>query len=159
PRKPGARAAMPSIPGYQMLRLLGQGGFASVYLARHDSTKELRAIKFGAFGDERRFDREMAVLQTVKHRNLGRYYEHGRMPNHYWIAMEYLGEHTLADVLATVRPSLKQVLLMALQILRGLAALHEQNIIHRDLKPENVMLDADFRLRLIDFGLVKVFHT
>ena len=65
-----AAPSMPAIQGYQILGFLGQGGFASVYLAYHEATNELRAIKFGPVGDERRLDREMTVLQTVQHRNL-----------------------------------------------------------------------------------------
>ncbi len=162
-RRPG-EGVMPEIPGYQMMRPLGSGGCATVYLARHEKTDELRAVKVGEALDPEdlnRLDRELAVLQSAEHPNLVRYREHKKLPDGRWyIAMEYLGNVRLRDLLANrhVRPSLRHAIAVADQILRGLAALHEEQIIHRDLKPENVMVDDEFNVRLIDFGLAKPLH-
>lgn len=152
-------AQLPTIPGYQMLRPLGRGGFATVYLACHEGTGHLRAIKVGNLDDPRRLHREMAILQSVEHPNLVRYFEHGEQSGGYWIAMDYLGECNLADLIANgkMRPDWKQAICLGQEILRGLAALHDKQIMHRDLKPANVMVDAEFRVRLIDFGLAKSF--
>lgn len=164
--KPYAHKSMPAIPGYEVRRPLGQGAFATVYLAVHQLTGEWRAIKFGKLDDSNRLNREMAIMQAVDHRHLVRYYDHGKLKDkqgakYYWIAMEYLGENNMADMLAATdyRLDMAQALIFTQQILHGLVALHEKQIIHRDLKPENVMVDGEFRVRLIDFGLAKPFQV
>ncbi len=151
----------PAIPGYELLRILGSGGFSTVYLARHLQSGELRAVKVGELGDTQRLKREIRILKNVQSEHLVDYYEHGEIGERYWIAMEYLGDHSLAQLLnnPASKPNLEQALLIAEQILRGLVALHDKGIIHRDLKPANVMIDQSFRLKLIDFGLSKAFHA
>ena len=151
----------PQIPGYELLRLLGSGGFSTVYLARHLASDEMRAIKVGDLGEPKRLRREIDILQNIKSEYLVDYHEHGELDDKYWIAMTYLGEHSLFDLLTNPnsRPDAMQTLLIGEQILRGLAALHENGIIHRDLKPANVMIDQEFRLKLIDFGLAKAFQN
>ncbi len=156
---PDLPADAPKLDGYQLLRLLGRGGFATVYLARYRRTDELCAVKVGELGDPRRLQREIQVLKKLRAPHLVRYYEHGELGKQYWIAMEYLGEHSLQDLLNVPgrQPTLDQALTIAEQILAGLEALHKHGILHRDLKPANVMVDENFRLRLIDFGLAKPF--
>jgi hypothetical protein len=144
----------PRIPGYQLLRVLGEGGFSLVYLATHLATGEPRALKVGPLDDPARFQREVRMLGSLSGPHVVRYHEHGQLPGRFWIAMEYLGEFTLADLIHT-RPDTEQGLLLAEQMLRGLASLHEVGVVHRDLKPENAMVAEDLRLRLIDFGLAK----
>src|SRR5439155_10664936 len=101
-------------------------------------------LKVGPLADPRRFEREVRVLQSLAGPHVVRYFEHGELPpGRFWIAMEYLGEYTLADLVAT-RPTTEQALLLAEQVLRGLAMLHAAGVVHRDLKPANVMAEADF---------------
>ncbi len=153
-------AIAPTVPGHHLTALLGTGGFGTVYLARHEASGEWRAVKVGKF-DARRFEAEVRTLRELTdsaESRLVRYHEHGEIGNGWsWIAMEYLGQHTLADLLShqASRPDAEQALHIAEEVLRGLAELHAHKVLHRDLKPENVMVDADFRVRLIDFGLVK----
>jgi hypothetical protein len=147
-------ADAPAVPGYDLLRILGDGGFSVVYLATHCATGQFRALKVGPLDDPVRFRREVRLLDTLSGPHVVRYHEHGELPGKFWIAMEYLGEFTLADLIRT-RPSAEQALLLAGQVLRGLATLHEAGVIHRDLKPDNAVVGGDFRLRLIDFGLAR----
>jgi serine/threonine-protein kinase len=147
-------ADAPQVPGYKLLRVLGDGGFSVVYLASHTATGELRALKVGPLDDPGRFRREVQTLGAISGPHVVRCHEHGELPGHFWIAMEYLGEYTLADLIRT-RPTTEQALLLAEQVLRGLETLHNAGIIHRDLKPENAVVDDAFKLRLIDFGLAK----
>ena len=105
-------ADAPQIPGYQLLRVLGDGGFSLVYLASHAATGELRALKVGPLDDPARFRREVRTLSSLSGPHVVRYHEHGELPGHFWIAMEYLGEFTLADLIRT-RPTTEQALLLA----------------------------------------------
>jgi hypothetical protein len=136
------------------MRILGDGGFSVVYLATHLPTGELRALKVGPLDDAGRFQREVRLLGALAGPHIVRYHEHGELPGKFWIAMEYLGEFTLADLIRT-RPTTEHALLLAEQVLNGLATLHAANVVHRDLKPDNAIVDESFRLRLIDFGLAK----
>jgi hypothetical protein len=147
-------ADAPSVPSYKLVRVLGDGGFSVVYLATHTPTGELRALKVGLLDDPGRFHREVRLLDTLRGPHVVRYREHGELPGKFWIAMEYLGEFTLADLIRA-RPTADQALLLAEQVLHGLATLHRASVVHRDLKPENAIVDDSFRLRLIDFGLAK----
>jgi hypothetical protein len=145
----------PHVPGYALLRVLGRGGFGVVYLACHSETHEFRAVKVGPLVDPERFQREVRLLRSISGEHLVRYHEHGELPGQFWIAMDYLGEYTLADLIRS-RPKAEQALLLAEQVLRGLATLHPAGVVHRDLEPENAMVDESFRLELIDYGLAKV---
>jgi hypothetical protein len=160
----GRRSGMPAqpppvIPGYAPLRLLGSGGFADVYLMRHETSGELRAVKVvRVVDDPRRLARELDVLRKVRDEpHLVSYRDDGQVDGVPWIAMEHVGDTSLAQLLAvpSARPTAEQALLLGEQVLRGLAALHARAVIHRDLKPDNIMIDDQFRLRLIDFGLAK----
>ena len=89
----------PTLDGYEFLRVLGSGGFGVVYLARHRDTSELRAVKVGTLNEPRRFREEIALACKLDSPHLARYLEHGETGDRYRIAMEYLGELTLADLM------------------------------------------------------------
>ena len=152
---------LPLLRDYEFLGVIGVGGFATVYKATHLPTGELRAVKIGDVVEPERFHRELRVVERLNSPHLINYHEHDTFPQdgleRYWIAMEYLGEQTLADVMA--QPDFRQrpddVLLIAEQILTGLNDLHNAGIIHRDVKPANIMFDRHNRVKLIDYGLAK----
>ncbi len=148
---------LPVIPGHRLIRQIGQGGFASVYLAEHLATKQPRAVKIVESGELRRLRQEVAILKKLNAPHLVKYHEDGEVGPHFWIAMEYLSGCTLSALVNSkkVKPTLEQALILAEQILEGLTTLHSNGIIHRDLKPDNIMVDSSFRLKLIDFGLAK----
>jgi len=150
-------ADAPVLPDYTFLKGLGSGGFGSVLLARHEPTGTLRAVKVGPLTDPVRFRQEIELSKRLDSPHLVRYFESGEQGDRFWIAMEYLGDTTLADLMARPDFRARPFLLPQLggQLLVGLAALHESGIIHRDLKPANIMVDDQFRLKLIDFGLAK----
>jgi serine/threonine protein kinase len=143
---------IPELRDYEPLSILGEGGFGTVYLMRHHG--QLRAVKMGELADWKRFEREVVVLQELKCDSLVRYFDHGVLGDRFWIAMEYLGEITLADVIRA-KPTTEQAFILGRQILQGLNTLHSAGVVHRDLKPENIMVAHDFHVRLIDFGLSK----
>jgi hypothetical protein len=151
-------AGVPRVPGYALLRVLGQGGFSIVYLACHEATGQPRAVKVGPLTDQVRFQREVRLLGNLTGDHIVRYHEHGELPGQFWIAMDYVGEYTLGDLIRG-RPTTEPALVLAEQVLRGLESLHQAGVVHRDLKPENAIVDAGFRLRLIDFGLAKALPS
>jgi formylglycine-generating enzyme required for sulfatase activity/predicted Ser/Thr protein kinase len=159
--KPAPTGVLPTVPGYTLLRVLGSGGFATVYLGKHAASGELRAVKVGTLTDPKRFARESTIAQKLVSPQVVRCLEAGTLPGtepRFWLAMEYITGQTLADVLARpeTRPDAETALHLARQILAGLAVLHANGIVHRDLKPENVMIDTDFNVKIIDFGLARM---
>lgn len=147
----------PSLPGYTFLRELGSGAFGTVRLAQHAPTGTLRAVKVGPLTDPARFRQEVAIARELNSPHLVRYFESGEVDGQFWIAMEYLGDTTLAHLMGVSDFRTRPFLLPQIgeQLLAALAALHTGKMIHRDLKPTNVMVDDQFRLKLIDFGLAK----
>ena len=150
---------MRTVGRYELLAELGRGGMATVYLARQTDLGRLVALKElsgdatdPAFG--RRFRRESRLIASLSHPNIVMvhdYFEHEGVP---FIAMEYVTRGTL-------RPLIQQMTLAraagALEgLLAGLAHAESRGIVHRDLKPENVMLTADGRVKIADFGIAKV---
>ncbi|MCS7022677.1 MAG: serine/threonine protein kinase, partial [Gemmataceae bacterium] len=148
---------LPAIPGYEIVQGLARGGFASVYLARHQASGTLRAVKIGRLVDAERFRRELEVACRLEHPHLVRCYEGGIVGEHFWLAMEYVRGATLAELMTVPGFRQQQQMLEGVveQLLSGVAALHAAGVVHRDIKPANVMVDEQFRLKLIDFGLVK----
>lgn len=150
----------PQIPGYEIKRFLKQGGFGRVYVAYHEETKSLRAVKVG--DAHKRLPRELGFGTQFNSPHLVRYLENGWLGDgRYWIAMDYLSEQSLGEMLAAAggRCDPELALVIGEQVLTGLKALHDKGVIHRDLTPNNVMADSSFRLRLIDFGLARPLAT
>jgi hypothetical protein len=149
--------AFPQIPGYQIKRFLKQGGFGQVYVAYHEASDTLRAVKVGDAAEHKRLDRELKLAREFDSPHLVKYLDHGKLDGRYWIAMDYLSEQSLGEMLETAGGKFdpELALLIGEQVLTGLSVLHANNVIHRDLTPNNVMADASFRLRLIDFGLAR----
>ena len=150
-------ADAPVLPDYTFLKGLGSGGFGTVFLARHEPTDTLRAVKVGPLTDPARFKQEVELARRLNSPHLVKYFESGEQGGRFWIAMEYLGDTTLADLMARPDFRARPFLLPQIgeQLLAGLADLHAAGMIHRDLKSANVMVDDQFRLKLIDFGLAK----
>jgi serine/threonine protein kinase len=152
----------PQIDGFEIKNFLGQGSFAEVYLAHElDAQGEFKrscALKVGDLHDIKRFNREVNALQHVQHENLIDYYGSGILqdppPPRFWIAMPNLSGITLGDLMRGGL-DVEQKLMLSIQVLGGLHALHEKKLSHRDLKPENALITDDFTLKLTDFGLSK----
>jgi len=143
----------PDIPGYALVGVLGEGAFSTVYLGR-EADETLVALKVLRLADLRMFDHEVRLLLGVSGDYLVGYRAHGQLQDCCWIALQYVGDHTLADVIHS-RPPADLALRLAEQVLRGLDELHRAGVVHRDLKPENAIVGDDYRLRLIDFGFSK----
>jgi serine/threonine protein kinase len=148
---------------YRVLRQIGYGGMATVYLAEDINLGREVAVKIfwprpGETQDFlRRFAREARVLAQLDHPNILPVYDYGEQDGFAYLVTPYLPGGTLKDLLK-VRKALppSEVLRLAAPMLNGLQYAHERGLIHRDIKPANMLFKADGSLVLADFGLVKV---
>ncbi|WP_437687649.1 protein kinase domain-containing protein [Sorangium sp. So ce176] len=157
-----AQDPAPSLPGLTPLKVLGAGGFATVWEAARTGGGEPVALKVGRWASPtmaERFRRDAEALERVGPPYVPRMHEHGTLADgRPFIAMELLRGRTLADVLADLEapPAAADVVATAAAILDALEAAHAKSVIHRDLKPENLLVaEGGQRLALLDFGLTK----
>lgn len=152
-------------PDFRVVRVLGRGGMASVYLAREMAFDRLVAIKVltpGRADDataRKRFEREARSAARIHQQNVTAVHQVGRLSDGLpYLVMEYVDGRNLEDVLAGGGPLSPDDAREALrQLASGLAAAHENEIIHRDLKPANVLREnATGRVVLTDFGVAAV---
>ncbi len=148
---------------FTLSKRLGRGAFGSVYLAHDAQLQREVAVKFlsaGTAGPETRarFVREAQALAQLKHPNVLTVHDVGVEDDRVYIAMEYVEAGTLSDWAKTrpvgTRARFSDVLQLAIATARGLAAAHTAGLVHRDVKPANILVGADGRPRLADFGLV-----
>ena len=134
-----------------------------VYLADDLSLNRKVALKFlpDAFtGDTERmarFEREARLLASLNHPNISGIYGLEQSDGIRFLVLEYVKGETLQARLRKGALPLEEVLSVCLQIAEGLEAAHEKGIIHRDLKPSNVMITAETKAKILDFGLAKAF--
>ncbi len=155
--------ALPEIPGFQLLRPLGEGGMGTVYLAKDLALGREVAIKFispriGGDPDSRaRFLREARTMATIEHPNVVRVYSLGETPDgRLFLVMEHVAGEGLDDLLRRkgALPA-SRALAIFRDVIEGLAAAWRLGIVHRDVKPSNILLDANGRARIADFGLAR----
>lgn len=153
--------ANPEIPGYQLLRQIGSGGMATVFLAVQVSLDRKVAIKIlRTSGDddpertEKRFLREGRTLAKITHKNVCGIYDIAKVGDLAYIAMEYLDGGTLVDKLKQ-GVSVGEAIAIVVQVASALEEAHKLGIIHRDLKPANVMLRGGRVPVLTDFGIAR----
>jgi serine/threonine-protein kinase len=169
PASPTEGRSEPDLSGrrigdYQLLRRLGRGGMADVYLAEQLSLRRqvaLKVLKASLAGDEayiRRFRHEAQAAAKLVHANIVQIYEVGSADGMYYISQEYVPGQNLKQLLSRLGHGVDAV--QAVNIMRQVAAaLHkaaEQKIIHRDVKPENIMLTPAGEVKVADFGLARV---
>ncbi|QGJ69700.1 Serine/threonine protein kinase PrkC, regulator of stationary phase [Planctomycetales bacterium 10988] len=150
---------------YHLLRRLGRGGMAEVWLAEQLSLKRqvaLKVLRAELAGDEmyiRRFQFEAQAAARLVHANIVQIYEVGCIDGIHYIAQEYVQGQNLREYMVKHGPPDFR---LALSIMRQVAAaLHkaaEERIIHRDLKPENIMVARNGEVKVADFGLARVFE-
>ena len=145
---------------YTLARRIGSGGMADVWCAADEMLGRQVALKFlhERFGaDEQfveRFRREAQAAAGLQHPNVVSVYDRGEHEGRYWIAMEYVQGAALKDLIERGLSTAEAVEIVR-QILAGVRFAHERGIIHRDLKPHNVLVDADGRARVTDFGIAR----
>jgi Tfp pilus assembly protein PilF/tRNA A-37 threonylcarbamoyl transferase component Bud32 len=150
------------IAGFEIVRILGEGGMGIVYLARDETLQRELAVKVlrrELVGDEgrQRFIREARACSRISHPNIVTVYAAGEHEGDLYIAMELLEGRTLREVIAQEGPiEWRRVSGWMTAILSALQRLHDDGIIHRDLKPENIMVAPDGGVKLMDFGIAHV---
>ena len=152
-----------TISHYKVLEKLGEGGMGEVYLAEDTKLDRKVALKF--LREEMQQDptarkrllREAKSAAALDHPYICKIYEVGEAEDKSFISMEYIQGQTLKDRLAEGPLSVKEALQKALEIAEALEGAHKQNIVHRDLKPSNIMLTPESHVKVMDFGLAKLF--
>ncbi len=154
----------PEVPGYRMIRKLGEGGMGTVWLAENLVGKQLLAVKTlrrrrsGEREDllnQLRFEREVELATRLRHPNIARVYEAGAVGDLRYFAMEFVDGPNLADHVQWTCPNRRQVIELMRTIALAVQEAHQAGIIHRDLKPTNIMLTRDGTPKVCDFGLAK----
>lgn len=147
---------------YKIIRTLGAGGMASVYLAEDmvlgETTVALKILKQTgsmADGNAERFLREVRLTHRINHENVVRTFDFGQEGNMRFYTMEYLSGKTLGSLMEGEVLPISTILRIALQICRGIAAIHNVGVIHRDLKPDNIMVVDSMRVKITDFGVAR----
>jgi len=149
---------------YLVERKLGAGGMGTVYLARHEQTGRIVALKLLSPSLAReeglvaRFMREIDALKKLKNPHVVELFDHGVDGEMYYYAMEYVPGETLTTRLRREkRIPWRETIDLSIQICVALKSAHDAGIIHRDLKPSNLLLTPDGDIKLTDFGVAQVF--
>jgi len=147
---------------YRIMRKLGTGGMANVYLAEDQELGRRVAIKIlddrHANDDQfvERFRREAKNAAGLSHPNIVSIYDRGEAEGTYYIAMEYLDGRSLKELIVSRGPAPIPIAIdYARQILAAVRFAHRHGIVHRDIKPHNVLVDAEGRLKVTDFGIAR----
>ena len=147
---------------YKIIRKLGAGGMADVYLAEDQELGRRVAIKIlndrHAADDQfvERFRREAKNAAGLSHPNIVSIYDRGEAEGTYYIAMEYLDGRSLKElIVARGSAPTRTAIEYARQVLAALGAAHKQGIVHRDIKPHNVLVGPEGRLKVTDFGIAR----
>jgi eukaryotic-like serine/threonine-protein kinase len=146
---------------YLVLRKLGSGGMADVYLAEDQELGRRVAIKVlndRHANDElfvERFRREAKNAAGLSHPNIVSIYDRGETDGTYYIAMEYMDGRSLKELIVRDQIPVSTAIEYTRQILAALRFAHRHGIVHRDIKPHNVLVDPEVRLKVTDFGIAR----
>ncbi len=151
---------LPQIPGYDIVRVVNEGGMGVVYEARQPDLGRAVAVKMisGTRLDPTqvaRFRAEAEATARLQHANFVQIFEVGEVNGRPFFSMEYVDGGSLAQHLSHTRPSPRQAAELAATLAQAIHVAHASGIVHRDLKPSNVMLTAAGVPKIADFGLVK----
>ncbi|MCK4836930.1 MAG: protein kinase, partial [Candidatus Aminicenantes bacterium] len=157
-----------TVSHYKILKKIGQGGMSTVYLA--DDTKLSRKVALKFLPKElitdrvanERFKREARATALLNNPNIITIHEINEYQGRSYIVMEYVEGSSLKEKIEQYRETpydlkkIRDIVVMAIQICRGLEKAHQTNIIHRDIKPGNILIDDNGQAIITDFGLAKL---
>ena len=151
---------------YQIIKSIGEGGMANVYLAYDtilDRNGAVKVLRGDLATDEkfvRRFQREALSASSLSHPNIVEVYDVGEDNGQYYIVMEYIEGCQLKQLLKKRgRLTLSEVIDIMLQITDGLSVAHDAYIIHRDIKPQNIMILDSGLVKITDFGIAMAMNS
>ena len=151
---------------YQIIKLIGEGGMANVYLAYDtilDRNVAVKVLRGDLANDEkfvRRFQREALSASSLSHPNIVEVYDVGEDNGEYYIVMEYIEGKQLKELLKKRgKLTTPEVVDIMLQITDGLSVAHDSYIIHRDIKPQNIMILENGLVKITDFGIAMALNS
>lgn len=151
---------------YQIIKSIGEGGMANVYLAYDtilDRNVAVKVLRGDLATDEkfvRRFQREALSASSLSHPNIVEVYDVGEDNGQYYIVMEYIeGKHLKELLKKRGKLTVSEVVDIMLQITDGLSVAHDSYIIHRDIKPQNIMIQENGVVKITDFGIAMAMNA
>ena len=151
---------------YEIIKTIGEGGMANVYLANDtilDRKVAIKVLRGDLSNDEkfiRRLKREALSVSNLSHPNIVEVYDVGEEDGNYYIVMEYIEGKTLKQLLQKRGAlTLNEVIDIMTQLTDGLAHAHEAYIIHRDIKPQNIMIEDNGLVKITDFGIAMALNS
>lgn len=151
---------------YEIIKTIGEGGMANVYLANDtilDRKVAIKVLRGDLSNDEkfiRRFRREALSVSNLSHPNIVEVYDVGEEEENYYIVMEYIEGKTLKQLLQKRGAlTLTEVIDIMSQLTDGLSHAHEAYIIHRDIKPQNIMIEDNGLVKITDFGIAMALNS
>ncbi|HIS17641.1 MAG TPA: Stk1 family PASTA domain-containing Ser/Thr kinase [Candidatus Coprovivens excrementavium] len=151
---------------YQIIKSIGEGGMANVYLAYDtilDRDVAVKVLRGDLSNDEkfvRRFQREALNASSLSHPNIVEVYDVGDDNGQYFIVMEYIEGKNLKDLLKKRgKLTTSEVVDIMSQIADGLSVAHDSYIIHRDIKPQNIMILENGLVKITDFGIAMAMNA
>jgi len=144
-----------SMAHFKIIDILGKGGMGAVYKAKDIALERYVAIKMiRAISAEHSFILDEAkTISKLNHPNIVTVYDIARGDEANFIVMEWIDGLSLNNHIPSQGMSVKKALTYARQMVSALASAHKQQVIHRDIKPQNIMVDADGRIKILDFGI------
>lgn len=151
---------------YQIIKAIGEGGMANVYLAYDtilDRNVAVKVLRGDLANDEkfvRRFQREALSASSLSHPNIVEVYDVGEDHGEYYIVMEYVEGKNLKDLIKKRgKLTTSEVIDIMLQITDGMSVAHDSYIIHRDIKPQNIMILENGLVKIMDFGIAMAMNS
>ena len=151
---------------YEIIKLIGEGGMANVYLAydtileRNVAVKVLRGDLASDDKFVRRFQREALSASSLSHSNIVEMYDVGEDNGNFYIVMEYIDGKTLKQLIKKRgHLTVTEAVDIMIQLTDGLAIAHDSYIIHRDIKPQNIMVLEDGMVKITDFGIAMAINA